>query len=107
MIDPKWDNHSLLISISHEIFSETSIRTENHLCSIVDIVEILVYIFLFDETIPHMEILRILGMECRRIGNMSLLTDICDGQAYGSLGHDMDKIWADISYMSKDIAWKC
>ena len=71
------------------------------------IVEILVDVFLFDEAVSHIEILRVLGMECRSIGNMSSLTDICDGQAYGSLGHDMDKIWADISYMSKDIAWKC
>ena len=64
-------------------------------------------VFLFYEAVSHIEVLRILGMKCGSIGNMTFLTDIGDCQTYGSLGHDMDRVWTDISDTSEDIARKC
>ena len=54
-----------------------------------------------------MEVLRILGMKCGSIGNMTFLTDIGDGQPDRALGHDMDRVRSDISDTSEDIARKC
>ncbi len=54
-----------------------------------------------------MEVLRILGMESCRIGDMSLLTDIRDSQPYRSLGHDMHIVWTDVPELPYDTPREC
>lgn len=107
MIDAKWHQSMSLISIPREVFSETSIGYEYLLCSVMNIMEILMYVFFFDETISQMEILRKLGMECSCIWNVSSLTDIGDRESYRSLRHDVDRIRTDISDQPKYTSREC